>query len=45
MKDVQIQQQKTAAANGEAPPKMNGRQDWTFKEKRMKRYLHRILFI
>ena len=27
MKDVQIQQQKTAAANGEAPPKMNGRQD------------------
>jgi len=27
MKDVQIQQQKTAARNGEAPPKMNGRQD------------------
>ena len=27
MKDVQIAQQKTAAANGEAPPKMNGRQD------------------
>ena len=27
MKDVQIQQQKTAAKNGEAPPKMNGRQD------------------
>ena len=27
MKDVQIQQQKVAARNGEAPPKMNGRQD------------------
>ena len=27
MKDVQIAQQKTAAKNGEAPPKMNGRQD------------------
>ena len=27
MKDVQIAQQKTAAANGESPPKMNGRQD------------------
>ena len=27
MKDVQIQQQKTAAKNGEAPPKMNGRED------------------
>ena len=27
MKDVQIKQQKAAAANGEAPPKMNGRQD------------------
>ena len=27
MKDVQIQQQKTAAKNGEAPPKMNGKQD------------------
>ena len=27
MKDVQIQQQKTAARNGEAPPKMNGKQD------------------
>ena len=27
MKDVQIAQQKQAAANGEAPPKMNGRQD------------------
>ena len=27
MKDVQIAQQKTAARNGEAPPKMNGRQD------------------
>ena len=27
MKDVQIKQQKAAAENGEAPPKMNGRQD------------------
>ena len=27
MKDVQIQQQKAAAKNGETPPKMNGRQD------------------
>ena len=27
MKDVQIAQQKQAAKNGEAPPKMNGRQD------------------
>ena len=27
MKDVQIAQQKQAANNGEAPPKMNGRQD------------------
>ena len=27
MKDVQIAQQKTAAANGETPPKMNGRED------------------
>ena len=27
MKDVQIQQQKVAARNGEAPPKMNGKQD------------------
>ena len=27
MKDVQIKQQKQAATNGEAPPKMNGRQD------------------
>ena len=27
MKDVQIQQQKTAAKNGDTPPKMNGRQD------------------
>ena len=27
MKDVQIKQQKAAANNGEAPPKMNGRQD------------------
>ena len=27
MKDVQIAQQKAAAQNGEAPPKMNGRQD------------------
>ena len=27
MKDVQIKQQKQAANNGEAPPKMNGRQD------------------
>ena len=27
MKDVQIAQQKQAAANGEAPPKMNGKQD------------------
>ena len=27
MKDVQIAQQKTAAKNGDTPPKMNGRQD------------------
>ena len=27
MKDVQIKQQKAAAANGETPPKMNGRED------------------
>ena len=27
MKDVQIAQQKQAATNGDAPPKMNGRQD------------------
>ena len=27
MKDVQIAQQKQAASNGEAPPKMNGKQD------------------
>ena len=27
MKDVQIAQQKTAAKNGETPPKMNGRED------------------
>ena len=27
MKDVQIQQQKQAAKNGDTPPKMNGRQD------------------
>ena len=27
MKDVQIAQQKTAARNGETPPKMNGRED------------------
>ena len=27
MKDVQIQQQKTAARNGETPPKMNGKED------------------
>jgi len=27
MKDVQIKQQKQAANNGEAPPKMNGRED------------------
>ena len=27
MKDVQIAQQKTAAQNGETPPKMNGRED------------------
>ena len=27
MKDVQIAQQKTAAKNGETPPKMNGKED------------------
>ena len=27
MKDVQIAQQKTAAKNGDTPPKMNGRQE------------------
>ena len=27
MKDVQIAQQKQAAQNGDAPPKMNGKQD------------------
>ena len=36
---------KTFYVNIQPKDKMNCRQDWTFKEKRMKRYLHRILFI